>query len=138
QAQRRKVRRVVVIGPAHRVPLDGIAVPEGGAFATALGAGRIDPELREAVLRHRDVAASDRPHALEHAIEVQLPFLQMILEDFTLLPLVAGEAMPGQVAAVLDEVWGGPETLVLATRALRHYHRHDVARMIDAATSKAI
>jgi AmmeMemoRadiSam system protein B len=138
QTQRRSVRRVVLIGPSHRVPLQGIAVPECGAFATPLGAVRIDPELKEAVLRCEDVVASDRPHALEHAVEVQLPFLQTILGDFTFLPLVAGDAMPWQVAAVLDEVWDAPETLVFASSDLSHYHRYDVARLIDAATSKAI
>lgn len=138
QALRRNVRRVVVIGPSHRVPLDGIAVPECDAFATPLGTVRIDPDLKAAVLRRGDVVASDWPHALEHAVEVQLPFLQVILEDFTFLPLVAGEATPRHVASVLEEVWGGTETLVLVSSDLSHYHRYEVARMIDAATSEAI
>jgi MEMO1 family protein len=102
------VRRVVLIGPSHRVQLDGIAVPAWDGFETPLGTVRIDPELKAALLRRGDVLESDRPHALEHALEVQLPFLQVILGDFILLPLVAGEAEPRYVAAVLEEVWGGP------------------------------
>src|SRR5262245_17786022 len=138
QAKRRNVRRVVVIGPSHQVPLDGIAVPESGRFATPLGTVTIDPELREAALRCSDTVAADRPHAQEHSIEVQLPFLQAILDEFAFLPLVVGDATPRQVAAVLDAVWGGPETLVLASSDLSHYQRYEVARMIDAATSAAI
>jgi MEMO1 family protein len=138
QARCRNVRRVVVIGPSHRVPLEGIAVPESRAYATPLGIVAVDAELKETALRCGGVVTSDRPHAQEHAIEVQLPFLQAILNDFTFLPLVAGEATPRQVGAVLDAVWGGAETLVVASSDLSHYHGYDVARMIDATTSKAI
>jgi AmmeMemoRadiSam system protein B len=138
QAQRRQVRRVVVIGPSHRVPLDGIAVPESSGFVTPLGTVSVDPDLREAALKCAHTVAADRPHAQEHSIEVQLPFLQVILDEFTFLPLVAGDATPRQVAAVLEEVWCGPETVVLASSDLSHYQRYEVARMIDAATSKAI
>lgn len=137
-AQRSTLRRVVVIGPSHRVPLDGLAVPECSAFATPLGTVRVDPELKAALLRRGDVAATDRPHALEHAIEVQLPFLQVVLEDFTFLPIVTGDASPPHVSAVLNEVLEAPESLVIVSSDLSHYHRYDVAQMIDASTSEAI
>ncbi len=138
QAQGRGVRRVVLIGPSHRVPLDGIAVPEADAFETPLGTVPIDGEMKAALLRRGDVVESDWPHALEHSLEVQLPFLQAILADFTVLPLVAGSASPRYVASVLEEVWEGPETVVVVSSDLSHYHRYEIARMIDGETSDAI
>jgi AmmeMemoRadiSam system protein B len=138
QAQGRGVRRVVLIGPSHRVPLDGIAVPEADAFETPLGTVSIDDEMKAALARRGDVVESDRPHALEHSLEVQLPFLQAILADFTLLPLVTGSASPQYVASVLEEVWGGPETVVIVSSDLSHYHRYEIAQMIDGETSDAI
>jgi len=135
---RRTVRRVVLIGPSHRVPLTGIAVPEADYFLTPLGTIPLDLPLRSELLRRGGIVESDWPHASEHCLEVQLPFLQLILPEFTLLPLVAGSASPQQVASVLADAWGGDETLVIVSSDLSHYHRYDAARMIDAATCAAI
>jgi hypothetical protein len=90
------------------------------------------------LLRRGDVVADDGPHALEHCIEVQLPFLQVLLDEFTLLPLLVGAAPSAYVASVLADVWGGPETLVLASSDLSHYHAYDAARRLDAETAAAI
>jgi AmmeMemoRadiSam system protein B len=139
RAGRDRIRRVVLIGPSHRVPLQGIAVPEANHFRTPLGPMPIDLALRDELLRRDDVVASDWPHASEHCLEVQLPFLQSILPKSTLLlPLVAGLASPQHVASVLAQVWGGHETVVIASSDLSHYHRYDAARMIDAATCASI
>ena len=135
---RRTVRRVVLIGPSHRVPLAGIAAPEADYFLTPLGTIPLDLPLRRELLRRGGIVESDWPHATEHCLEVQLPFLQLVLPEFTLLPLVAGSASPQQVASVLADAWGGDETLVIVSSDLSHYHRYDAARMIDAATCAAI
>jgi AmmeMemoRadiSam system protein B len=132
------VRRVVLIGPSHRVYLRSGAVPQADAFETPLGRVPIDSELRSALLARNDVLWSDEPHALEHSLEVQLPFLQTLFDEFTLLPIVLGEASPTYVASLLRDVWGGAETLVLASSDLSHYHAYDDAQRIDAATSAAI
>ena len=137
-ASRRLIRRVVLIGPSHRVYLRGGALPRVDAFETPLGRVAIDSELRSALLARQDVLLSDEPHALEHSLEVQLPFLQTLFDDFTLLPIVLGAASPVYVASLLSDVWGGPETLVLASSDLSHYHAYDDAQSIDAATSAAI
>jgi MEMO1 family protein len=137
-AQRSRIRRIVLIGPSHRVYLRGGAVPRTDAFATPLGTVRIDAQLKAELLRCPDVIESDAPHALEHALEVQLPFLQMLFDDFTLLPIVLGSASPAQVGAMLDMVWGGEETLVLSSSDLSHYHGYETAKRIDAATSEII
>jgi AmmeMemoRadiSam system protein B len=133
------VRRVVLLGPAHRVPVDGMAVPTAAHFATPLGPVEIDDELRQAVLGLPGVQADDRPHLPEHSLEVQLPFLLRVLgPDITVLPVVVGQASSGEVADVLDAVWGGPETLVVVSSDLSHYHDHETASARDRRTADAI
>jgi hypothetical protein len=135
---RDRISRVVLIGPSHHAYFAGIALPQAEVFSTPLGDIRVDIELKTELLDGGDVLVSDVPHAAEHCLEVQLPFLQMILEEFTILPLVAGVASPEEVAAVLADVWGGDETLVLASSDLSHYHSYQSARSIDARTVAAI
>jgi MEMO1 family protein len=133
-----EIRRVVLIGPSHRVGFRGLAVPSVDAFATPLGSVVVDAALRRAVLTHPCVVASDRAHQLEHSLEVQLPFLQSVLDDFTLLPLVAGDAAPQEVAAVLELVWGGAETLLVISTDLSHYLDYATAAARDAETCRRI
>lgn len=132
------VRRVVLLGPVHRVPVRGLALPGARAFATPLGEVAVDPASAETVSRLPQVVASPAAHALEHSIEVQLPLLQVALGEFSLLPLAVGDATPAQVAQVLDAVWGGPETLVVISSDLSHYHPDRQAREIDAETVRRI
>lgn len=133
------IRRVVLLGPSHRVALRGMAVPSVDAFVTPLGAIRIDTVLRDTVATLPGVMMHDTPHAQEHALEVQLPFLQMILGDnFSLLPVVVGDAAPETVAAVLEAVWGGPETLIVISTDLSHYLPYASAQQVDKATSNMI
>jgi MEMO1 family protein len=138
--ERARIRKVVLIGPSHRVYLEGLAVPQAAAFATPLGDIPIDVELKRALADHPNVIESDQPHGMEHSLEVQLPFLQLALGEFTLLPLVAGAASAKQVASVLDRVWekDNDDTLILASSDLSHYHTYSQARLIDAATNDAI
>lgn len=133
-----RVRRVVLIGPSHRVAFRGLAVPGAAAFATPLGEVPLDAHGLAAVRAHPAVRVLDAAHAAEHSLEVQLPFLQAALGEFTLLPLVAGDAAAADVAAVLDLAWGGPETLVVVSTDLSHYHGYEEARALDAATCRAI
>lgn len=138
EARRPAIRRVVLLGPSHRVYLHGIALPRWDAFATPLGEVPVDREWRSRLIASGDVMSADAPHAQEHALEVQLPFLQMLLGDFELLPLVAGAAQPEHVAAVLATVWDDDGTLVLISSDLSHYHPYDEARAVDRETSEAI
>jgi AmmeMemoRadiSam system protein B len=133
-----KPRRVVIIGPSHRVYLQGIAIPEAHAFATPLGEIPLDSHTKRALLKRGDVVLSDIPHAQEHSLEVQLPFLQAIFGEFELVPLVVGSAEPDYVAAVLDEVASAADTLLLASSDLSHYLTYEEARRVDAATNERI
>ena len=133
-----RIRRVVLLGPSHRVPLRGIGVSSADAFATPLGLVRIDAEGRDRVLTAPDVTVNDAAHELEHSLEVQLPFLQTVLDHFTLVPLVVGDATADLVVTALDLCWGGPETLVVVSTDLSHYHRYADAVGLDARTAAAI
>lgn len=136
--QAKHIRRVVLLGPSHRVALRGVAVPSVDAFVTPLGDISIDNELRQAIASLPGVIVHDAPHAQEHALEVQLPFLQTVLQDFTLLPLVVGDAEPETVVAVLEKVWGGEETLIVISTDLSHYLPYGIAKKVDAETSALI
>ena len=135
---RSTISRVVLLGPAHRVYVDGLATTSADAWATPLGEVPIDSERRDLVLETPHVAVHDQAHALEHSLEVHLPFLQVCLDRFTLLPLVVGLCRADDVAGVLDLVWGGPETLIVVSTDLSHYHDYETARALDARTAAAV
>ncbi|MGQ9659373.1 MAG: AmmeMemoRadiSam system protein B [Thermochromatium sp.] len=135
---RDRIRRVVLLGPSHRVPFVGLAASSADLFITPLGSVTVDRAAIERALTLPQVRLLDAAHAREHSLEVQLPFLQRVLDDFSLVPFVVGEAAPESVAEVLDLLWGGPETLILISSDLTHYLDYHTAQRIDAATSAAI
>lgn len=127
------VERVILLGPAHYVGFEGLALPEASAFATPLGEVRVVPAGTR--LAHLpQVIHSGHAHAPEHSLEVQLPFLQRALGDIGLVPLVVGDAAPEAVAEVIEACWGGPETLVLVSSDLSHYLPYAAANSTDADT----
>jgi AmmeMemoRadiSam system protein B/AmmeMemoRadiSam system protein A len=128
------VRRVVLLGPTHRVAVRGLALPGVDAFATPLGQVPMDVAAVAAIADLPQVLVSQEAHAREHSLEVHLPFLQEVLGDFALLPLAVGRVPPKAVAEVLERVWGGPETLVLISSDLSHYHPYPMARHEDRGT----
>ncbi|MDE1943071.1 MAG: AmmeMemoRadiSam system protein B [Betaproteobacteria bacterium] len=132
--QASKIRRVVLLGPCHRVALRGLALPASDAFATPLGAVPLDHEATRVIADLPQVTVSVAAHAQEHALEVQLPFLQELLGDFSLVPLVVGQATAEEVAEVLDRLWGGEETLVVVSSDLSHYLPYAKAQVMDRAT----
>jgi hypothetical protein len=136
--RRGSVERVVLLGPSHRVPLEGLAVPHHAAFETPLGAVPLDRPAIERALALPQVHLSDAAHALEHSLEVHLPFLQMVLGDFHLVPFSVGDATAAEVEEVLELLWGGPETLIVVSSDLSHYYDYDTARRLDAETTEAI
>ncbi len=132
------ISRVVVLGPAHRVPVQGIAVPAVSHFATPFGDVPVDLAAIARIETFPWVVTSDPAHQGEHCIEVQLPFLQSVLDAFSLVPLVVGECASTQVSQVLDALWGGDETLVVVSSDLSHYLPYREAKAIDADTNRAI
>ena len=132
------IRRVVLIGPCHRVAVRGFAAAGWQAFETPLGEVPVDAEAVEQALALPAVRILDAAHRQEHCLEVQLPFLQSVLEDFAIVPLLAGEATAEETAELLELLWGGPETLIVVSSDLSHYHDYDTARRLDGGTSEAI
>ena len=135
---RGSIRRVVLLGPCHRVAVRGLALPPADAFDTPLGRVPVDGEAVAALAGVPQVVVSGPAHAQEHSLEVQLPFLQRMLREFAVVPLAVGDASADDVADVLDRLWGGPETLILISSDLSHYHRYEAAARIDRATADAI
>jgi AmmeMemoRadiSam system protein B len=132
------LRRVVLAGPSHFVPLSGLAVPTAAALATPLGRLPVWEDGRRTVLALPGVLADDLPHAREHSLEVELPFLQRRLGEVEVLPLVVGDAGPALVARVLESVWPAPGVALVVSSDLSHYLSHEAARRRDGATAEQI
>lgn len=135
---RKRIRRVVLLGPTHRVAIRGVALPGVDAFATPLGNVAIDQEAVAKLKALPFVGVSVEAHQLEHSLEVQLPFLQKVIDDFTLTPLAVGNASAGQVAQVIDLLWGGEETLIVVSSDMSHFLPYADAQATDRATAQAI
>jgi AmmeMemoRadiSam system protein B len=132
------LRRVLLLGPSHREWFRGLAVPIVQAFATPLGTVRVDTAAVSRLCALPAVVRSDAAHALEHSLEVQLPFLQHLAPAAEIVPVVAGDASPAELAAVIEELWDGAETLIVVSSDLSHYHSYRTARVLDGATAQAI
>ena len=134
---RNQYSRVVLLGPCHRVPVRGLALSGADVFRTPLGDVPLD-KAAIARLESQDVRIFDATHEFEHSLEVHLPFLQTVLDTFMLIPVVVGNTTAERVAKALDELWGGPETLIVISSDLSHYLSYDQARAIDGETRQAI
>ncbi len=132
------IQRVVLLGPAHRVSLFGLATSSADNFITPLGSVPVDREAIEKINSLPQVRQVDEAHALEHSLEVHLPFLQLCLKTFSLVPLVVGESTPEEVAEVLERLWGSAETLIIISSDLSHYHDYATAKSLDEKLSKAV
>lgn len=138
QSARDRIQRVVLLGPDHRVGFRGLALSSADAWDTPLGCIPLDHKAAALLQDLPQVTVFDEAHRQEHSLEVQLPFLQRLLGDFSLLPLVVGEATTEEVEQVLERVWGGDETLVVVSSDLSHYHDYATAQRLDAAASRSI
>ena len=125
------IRRVILLGPVHRVPIRGLALPKADRFATPLGEVLVDQDAVRRLAGMPQVAVNEAAHAFEHSLEVQLPFLQSVLHDFSLVPLAVGDTTAKDVADVLEALWGGPETLIVVSSDLSHYLPYAQATQID-------
>lgn len=137
QPYRDQYQRVILLGPCHRTPVHGLALCSADAYRMPMGDVPLD-QSAVASLDIPGVDVFDAAHQDEHSLEVHLPFLQAVLGDFSVVPIVVGDAPPELVSQVLDALWGGPETLIVVSSDLSHYLKYDEARAIDAVTCKAI
>ncbi|MBM3878250.1 MAG: AmmeMemoRadiSam system protein B [Verrucomicrobia bacterium] len=135
---REQFRRVVLLGPSHYEQFTGLAAPEADGFATPLGTVAVDRAAVDRVSRLSEVRVSERAHRPEHCLEVQLPFLQRVLDDFAIVPLLVGEASAEEVGNALALLWGSRETCVVVSSDLSHYRDHAAARALDRTTATRI
>ena len=133
-----RIERIVLLGPSHRVAFRGLALPAADVFATPLGPIEVDIAIAERLLELPQVRVDARPHAQEHALEVELPFLLQVLGPFRLVPLVVGEATDAEVAEVLRQAWGGEETRIVISSDLSHFLSYAAARELDGRTAEEI
>ena len=132
------IKRVVLLGPSHKVAFRGLAYSSADYFQTPLGKIPIDHAAIKTIQSLPQITEMDIAHTNEHSLEVQLPFLQTVLKEFTLVPIVVGDAEPQEVAEVIDKLWGGEETLIVISSDLSHFHNYDQAREMDIHTKHAI
>ncbi len=132
------IRRIILLGPSHHVAFQGLATSSAEAFATPLGQVRVDALAVRQLVSLPQVRVLDEAHHYEHALEVQLPFLQVVLDEFSIVPLVVGDATAQSISQVLDLLWDGPETRLVISSDLSHYHDANTAQMMDRATADAI
>jgi len=137
-ADKGKISRVILLGPSHRVYLKGLALSSADYYETPLGKIEIDQDAYDTVRNLPQVTVADAAHAQEHSLEVHLPFLQLVLDQFKLVPIVVGESSPEEVAEVLDVLWGDEDTLIIISSDLSHFHDYETAQQLDLSTSKAI
>ncbi len=138
QAIKDHIKRVILIGPSHHVAFSGFAVSSATCFSTPLGTIPLDSEAHAILATHHNVNVIDQAHQAEHSLEVQLPFLQTVLDDFTIVPIITGNASPQQVAELINLLWDGSETLVIISSDLSHYHDYNTAQQLDKITAQAI
>ena len=132
------IRRVVLLGPAHRVSFRGLALPSVESFITPLGEVAVDKEAVAKIMQLPQVHIMDDAHVAEHSLEVHVPFLQTVLSKFALVPLAVGQTSSAEVGEVLECLWGGAETLIVISADLSHYYDYETAQRMDSATSQAI
>ncbi len=138
QSSHRDIKRVVLLGPSHRVGFRGIAFCSSDYFSTPLGTVPVDHSAFAAISTIPGVVLLDQAHAEEHSLEVQLPFLQSILDDFSVVPLVVGDIDAAQVAKVIEKLWGSNETLIIVSSDLSHFLSYDEANALDQHTCCAV
>jgi hypothetical protein len=132
------ITRVLLLGPSHRVPFEGLAFSAADSFITPLGPVPVDHPAFELVRDLTQARQFEAPFEGEHCLEVQLPFLQLVLDDFRIVPFLVGGAEAEEVAEVLERLWGGDETLIVISSDLSHYLDYESAKRIDTRTSQAI
>lgn len=133
-----EIKRVVLVGPAHREYTQHCVLPNTEYFSSPLGQVAIDRQSYEILQTHPRIAVSDQVHLMEHSLEVQLPFLQLCLTDFMLLPILVGHVPAQTVSEVLGLVWGGAETLIVVSSDLSHFHEYQLANTLDRETCRDI
>lgn len=133
-----EIGRVVLIGPSHHVAFDGVATSGFGNFETPLGVVSVDAGAIRQALKFDFVKEFEPAHQREHSLETHLPFLQSVLGEFQVVPLVTGRIDRETLARLFDALWGGEETIISVSSDLSHFFDYETARSLDRETSTRI
>jgi AmmeMemoRadiSam system protein B len=136
--RRHQIKKVILLGMSHRVKFNGIAITSKTNYVTPLGNVPIDTNTMIHLLNLPQITMFDEVHEKEHSLELQLPFLQTILQSFSLIPLIIGETASHSILEVLNKLWGGDETVFVFSSNLSHYQNYDTAQQWDQTTSQVI
>lgn len=132
------IKRVVILGPSHRVGFSGLALSHAEVFKTPLGDIPLDTTAIATLVNFPFVEYMDQAHLYEHSLEVQLPFLQVTLDSFQLIPIVVGDCSAEQIEQVLELFYGKDDTLIVISSDLSHFHDYATAQQLDKETSEKI
>ncbi|ARN81601.1 AmmeMemoRadiSam system protein B [Methylocystis bryophila] len=135
---REKISRVVLLGPSHRVAFTGMAATSADAYETPLGVVPVDRQWLDRAREIPQFGFLDEAHEGEHCLETQLPFLQVVLQEFKLVPILFGRVGAEPAADLLEALWDGPETLIVVSSDLSHYLDYEACRALDESTCAAI
>jgi MEMO1 family protein len=135
---RETIKKIILLGPSHQVSFAGIALSHADAFRTPLGAVSVDKDAIDQIRALPQVRFFEAAHEKEHSLEVELPFLQVVLSEFSIVPLVVGQATDQEISEVIEMLWGGRETRIVVSSDLSHYHDYETAREIDQETARSI
>ncbi len=135
QSAKELITKVVIIGPSHRVGFHGLAISTADQFSTPLGNIDVDAEGIRKISEFPFIHCMDQAFDNEHCLEVHLPFLQTVLKKFSLIPLIAGDASADQISEILELFWDQPETLIVISTDLSHFHQYETAQTLDKETS---
>ena len=138
QPRQSSIKHVVLLGPSHKVGFTGLALSHADAFRTPLGDIPLDAEAIASIIHFPFVEYREQAHLLEHSLEVQLPFLQMTLDSFKLLPIVAGDCPAELIEELLELFYGQDDTLIVISSDLSHFHDYQTAQRLDKQTSRLI
>lgn len=132
------IKNIILVGPSHYIAFNGVAYSDYDTFITPLGELFVNTNLIQQIAKLPATQHFNDAFSREHCLEVQFPFLQKKLNEFTIVPLLVSGANKQTVASVLEALWGDKETLVIISSDLSHYHDYLTAQQLDSETSQAI
>ena len=133
-----KIKKVFLLGPSHRVYVNGVALPKEKSFKTPLGIIKVDSDIVEQISKTKPFKFKSTAHKNEHSLEVSLPFLQVVLGNFEIIPMLYGEANPHEIAQTIQPYLERDDSILIVSADLSHYLDYSTAKKVDEQTANNI